>query len=54
MLSGLIVPQGGYNYQAIQVVFDCNEVDVSRRSELLNKITKLIDVIEIERRSRAK
>ena len=53
MLPGL-VGKGGYDYNAIQVVFDVHEIERGKRADMLNLITKLIDVVEAERRSRAK
>lgn len=54
MLSGLIVPQGGYDFSAIKVIMDCNNIETSKRPELTGIIIKLIDVIEAERRARNK
>jgi hypothetical protein len=51
MLPGL-VGRGGYDYNAIQVVFDVHEVERGKRADMLGLITRLIDVVEAERRSR--
>lgn len=53
MLPGL-VGRDGYDYNAIQVVFNVHEVERSSRPVMMDLITKLIDVVEAERRSRAK
>ncbi len=53
MMPGLI-RQDGYDYTAIQVVFDVHGIEQARRPGLMVQITKLIDVIETERRKRTK
>lgn len=51
MMPGL-VSQNGYDYMAIQVVFDIHNIEMSRRPDMLMKITKLINVIDTEKRNR--
>ncbi len=48
MLSGLI-REDGYDYTAIQVVFDCYGIEQEARPELMERIKKMIDVVEAER-----
>jgi hypothetical protein len=53
MFPGLI-QQHGYDYNAIQVVLDSQNIEISERPRILEQIIKLIGVIETERRARAK
>ena len=43
----------GYDYNAIKVVFDIHEIEQARRQGMLASITRLIDIISAERRTRA-
>jgi len=52
MLPGLMRSEG-YDYNAIQVVFDIYEIEQSRRGGMFASINKLIDIISDERRTRA-
>ncbi len=51
MLSGLI-KQDGYDYNAITAVFDIHAIELNERPELFSRITKLINIIELEKKSR--
>lgn len=53
MLPGLMRMEG-YDYNAIRIVFDIYEIDQERRQEMFTGITRLIDIISTERRTRAK
>ena len=53
MLPGLRRTDG-YDFMAIQVVWDAHEIEHKRRPGMLAQITKLIDIMETERRARAK
>jgi hypothetical protein len=52
MFSGL-VRQDGFDYGAIQVVFDTCEIKKERRPKMLRQITLLIDVVNKEREKRS-
>ncbi|MFH2076785.1 MAG: hypothetical protein ABIJ57_15835 [Pseudomonadota bacterium] len=43
----------GYDYGAIQVVFDIHGIPQARRPEMLNQIVRLIGVVDAERKARA-
>jgi hypothetical protein len=53
MLPGL-VGQGGYDYNAIQVILDSFGVEKDHRPNIVRKVVSLIDVIEKERKAREK
>lgn len=53
MLPGLVT-QGGFDYSAIQIVFDAHGIKQERRSELMSTFVKMIGLIEKVRRERAK
>jgi hypothetical protein len=53
MIPGLVT-QGGYDYNAIQVILDSHSIGQAERPQMLAQVIKLIDVIETERRERAK
>jgi len=46
--------QDGYDYNAIQVVFDVYGIENRKRLEKLTLITKLIHVIDVEKKARSK
>lgn len=52
LLFGLIKPEGGYDYTAIQVVFDFYEVPTDERKPLFLLIGQLIRVVDKERQKR--
>ncbi len=49
MLPGLI-RESGFDYNAIQVVFDVNGIGQDARPKLLEQIIKLINIISEKRR----
>lgn len=51
ILPGLI-RENGYDYKAIEIVFDIE--DVRDRQGMFNRILKLIDVIDTEKKKRTK
>ncbi|MFH2076953.1 MAG: hypothetical protein ABIJ57_16705 [Pseudomonadota bacterium] len=51
MLPGL-VREDGFDYAAIQVVFDAHAIDQDRRPTMLNQTIKLIGVVDAERMAR--
>jgi len=52
MMPGL-ARQDGYDFTAVQVVFDSYGIEQKRRPEMLEKVTRIINVLEKERRKRA-
>ena len=53
MLPGL-VSQNGYDYNAVHMVFEAYGVDKKTRQKMLPLIVKLIEVVDNERKARAK
>ena len=53
MLPGL-VHQGGYDYNAIQVILDIHGIPAGRRPGMISKIITLIGVVDKERANRDK
>jgi hypothetical protein len=51
MMPGLI-RKDGYDYAAIQVVFDAYGIDPERRPGMFDRVLSLINVFEKERRKR--
>lgn len=45
MLPGLVRGDGGYDYNAIEVVWNAHGIDQARRPDMLNGIVKLITVV---------
>ena len=54
MLPGLIRHPGGYDYTAIQVIFDTHGIEQAKRPATMAEIVKLINVIDAERKAREK
>jgi len=51
MLPGL-TRESGYDYSAIQVVFDIQGIEQARRPAILRRIVALIDVLDKAKRER--
>jgi hypothetical protein len=53
MLPGLINPMGGYDYNAIRVVFDVHNIEQEKRPSLMAQYVKVIEVIDKARQEKA-
>jgi len=51
MMPGLLGSEG-YDYSAIQVVFDIHDIEQSRRPDFLRRIAQIIKVVDEERRKK--
>jgi hypothetical protein len=54
MLPGLINPMGGYDYNAIEVVFNAHDIAQDKRSVLLAQYVKVIEVIDKAKQDKQK
>jgi hypothetical protein len=54
MLPGLINPMGGYDYNAIGVVFNVHDIEQDKRSVLLAQYVKVIEVIDKAKQDKQK
>lgn len=52
MLPGLMTDMGGFDYRAIETVFEIEQVDQKHRKKYFDQILKLINVIKKEREKR--
>ena len=54
MLPGFVNPMGGYDYNAIEVVFNAHGIEQDKRSVLLAQYVKVIEVIDKVRQEKQK
>jgi len=52
MLPGLLIPDGGYDYKAIEVVFGIYNIPKANQQSIFTSVLRIIRVIDAERQAR--